>query len=46
MAEFEGYQSAEDSAVGEQDVNYFTDEELESVDASENDYTSGEWSQW
>jgi cryptochrome len=37
MAEPEGYQSAEDSAAGEQD-NYFTDEE--SVSASDNDYTS------
>ena len=44
MAEPKGYQSAEDSAAGEQDVNYFTDEE--SVGASENDYASGEWSQW
>ena len=43
MAEPEGYQSAEDSAAGEQD-NYFTD--VESVSASDNDYTSGEWKQW
>ena len=39
MAEPDGYQSAEDSAAGEQE-NYFFDEE--SVCASENGYTSGE----